>query len=217
VENCNQVIRIGKQLKFSLVNVAGNDFVQGNKKLILAFLWQLMRQNILQLLKNLRHHSHGKEITDTDILQWANEKVKSSGRTSQMGSFKDKSLSSGIFFLELLTAVEPRVVSWNVVTKGETEEEKKLNATYIISVARKMGCSIFLLPEDIVEVNPKMILTLTASIMLWSLSNQTGEDTSTMSSELENGIASASISAVDDDSASHASLPPDNGSQSQSE
>lgn len=217
VENCNQVIRIGKQLKFSLVNVAGNDFVQGNKKLILAFLWQLMRQNILQLLKNLRHHSHGKEITDTDILQWANEKVKSSGRTSQMGSFKDKSLSSGIFFLELLTAVEPRVVSWNVVTKGETEEEKKLNATYIISVARKMGCSIFLLPEDIVEVNPKMILTLTASIMLWSLSNQTVEDTATMSSELENGIASASISAVDDDSASHASLPPDNGSQSQSE
>lgn len=36
VENCNQVIQIGKQLKFSLVNVAGNDFVQGNKKLILG-------------------------------------------------------------------------------------------------------------------------------------------------------------------------------------
>ena len=36
VENCNQVIKIGKQLKFSLVNVAGNDFVQGNKKLILG-------------------------------------------------------------------------------------------------------------------------------------------------------------------------------------
>ncbi|KAI5683314.1 hypothetical protein M9H77_04542 [Catharanthus roseus] len=30
--------------------------------------------------------------------------------------------------------------------------EKKLNATYIISVARKLGCSIFLLPEDIIEV-----------------------------------------------------------------
>lgn len=31
-------------------------------------------------------------------------------------------------------------------------EEKKLNATYIVSVARKLGCSIFLLPEDIMEV-----------------------------------------------------------------
>ncbi|KAH9301560.1 hypothetical protein KI387_013143, partial [Taxus chinensis] len=213
VENCNQVIRIGKQLKFSLVNVAGNDIVQGNKKLILAFLWQLMRYNILQLLRNLRHHSHGKEITDADILHWANEKVKSSGRISQMGSFKDKSLANGIFFLELISAVEPRAVSWNIVTNGETDKEKRLNATYIISVARKLGCSIFLLPEDIVEVHPKMTLTLTASIMLWSFSNQSGENNSAMSSELENGMVAASISTADDGFASEASLTAENGSQ----
>ena len=36
IENCNQVINIGKQLKFSLVNLAGNDIVQGNKKLIVG-------------------------------------------------------------------------------------------------------------------------------------------------------------------------------------
>ncbi|XP_027941427.1 fimbrin-5 [Vigna unguiculata] len=169
VENCNQVIQIGKDLNFSLVNVAGNDFVQGNKKLLVAFLWQLMRYNMIQLLKNLRSHSQGKEITDADILNWANNKVKKSGRTSEMESFKDKNLSSGVFFLELLSAVEPRVVNWSLVTKGETDEDKKLNATYIISVARKLGCSIFLLPEDIIEVNQKMILILTASIMHWSL------------------------------------------------
>lgn len=133
VENCNQVIKIGKQLKFSLVNIAGNDIVQGNKKLILgmlpglrififvvkdiqlllclswtctgnslvltewwffysAYLWQLMRCNILQLLKNLRFHSHGKEITDVDILRWANTKVSNSGSQSRMDSFK-------VFFL----------------------------------------------------------------------------------------------------------------------
>ncbi|KAK6919258.1 Calponin homology domain [Dillenia turbinata] len=155
VENCNQVIGIGKQLNFSLVNVAGNDFVQGNKKLILAFLWQLMRFTMLQLLKNLRFHSQGKEIGDADILNWANQKVKKSGRTSTMESFKDKSLSTGIFFLELLSAVEPRVVNWSLVTKGESDEDKKLNATYIISVARKLGCSIFLLPEDIMEQGEK--------------------------------------------------------------
>ncbi|KAL2483721.1 Fimbrin-5 [Forsythia ovata] len=178
VENCNQVVGIGKQLKLSLVNVAGNDFVQGNKKLILAFLWQLMRFNMLQLLKNLRSRSQGKEFSDADILSWANKKVKNSGRTSRMESFKDKSLSSGLFFLELLSAVEPRVVNWNLVTKGESDEEKKLNATYIISVARKLGCSIFLLPEDIMEVNQKMILTLTASIMYWSLQQPVDEQSS---------------------------------------
>ncbi|XP_076886671.1 fimbrin-5-like [Bidens hawaiensis] len=168
VENCNQVVRIGKELNFSLVNVAGDDIVSGNKKLIIAFLWQLMRFSMLQLLRNLRTHGQGKEITDADILQWANMKVKQSGKT-QMDSFKDKRLSDGVFFLELLSAVKKRVVNWGLVTKGATEEDKKLNATYIISVARKLGCSIFLLPEDIMEVNPKMILILTASIMYWSL------------------------------------------------
>lgn len=40
-----------------------------------------------------------------------------------------------------------------------------MNAKYIISVARKLGLGIFLLWEDIAEVNPKMIMQLTASIM----------------------------------------------------
>ncbi|KAL6536708.1 hypothetical protein OROMI_026289 [Orobanche minor] len=150
-------------------------FISG---LLAAFLWQLMRFNMLQLLKNLRSRFQGKEISDTEILNWANRKVKSSGRKSQMESFKDKSLSSGLFFLELLSVVEPRVVNWNLVTKGESDEERKMNATYIISVARKLGCSVFLLPDDIMEVNQKMILTLAASIMYWSLQQPVEESDS---------------------------------------
>lgn len=192
VENCNQVVTIGKDLNFSLVNVAGSDIVQGNKKLILAFLWQLMRFNMLQLLKNLRFSSEGKELTDVDILNWANSKVKKSGRQSQMESFKDKNLSSGRFFLELLSAVEPRVVNWNLVTKGVTDEEKKLNATYIISVARKLGCSIFLLPEDIIEVNQKMLLTLTASIMYWSLQQPADSESSSVAETIPESPNAAS-------------------------
>ncbi|KAG6628883.1 hypothetical protein I3843_14G044800 [Carya illinoinensis] len=207
VENCNQVVKIGKQLKFSLVNIAGNDIVQGSKKLILAYLWQLMRYSILQLLKNLRFHSHGKEIADADILEWANTKVSSNSRSqSRMDSFKDKSLSNGLFFLELLSSVQPRAVNWSLVTKGVTDEEKKMNATYIISIARKLGCSIFLLPEDITEVNQKMILTLTASIMYWFL-KQPLEDRPSGSSDSESGSQSETISnSTIDDSASESSI-----------
>ncbi|XP_013602420.1 PREDICTED: fimbrin-5-like [Brassica oleracea var. oleracea] len=209
VENCNEVIKIGKELHFSLVNVAGNDIVQGNKKLLLAFLWQLMRYTMLQLLKNLRSHSQGKEITDADILYWANRKVKRVGRTSQAESFRDKNLSSGIFFLELLTAVEPRVVNWSLVTSGETEEDKKLNATYIISVARKLGCSIFLLPEDIIEVNQKMMLILAASIMYWSLQQQLDTDSNVSEDATDEGDANTvtgEISNLSLDEASESSL-----------
>lgn len=43
---------------------------------------------MLQLLKNLRSHSLGKEMKDADILNWANRKVKSTGRSSHIDSFK---------------------------------------------------------------------------------------------------------------------------------
>ncbi|KAH7420402.1 hypothetical protein KP509_13G006300 [Ceratopteris richardii] len=188
VENCNQAISIGKQLKFSLVNVAGDDIVQGNKKLILAYLWQLMRRSMLQLLENLKFHG-SKQISDADIIEWANNKVKKANKDSHMENFRDKSLSNGKFFLDLLGAVEPRVVDWSIVTPGETDEEKKQNANYIISVARKIGCSVFLLWDDIVEVRPKMILTLTASIMLWSLLHPSEEGDLVVASE-ENGTSS---------------------------
>ncbi|KAE8701346.1 Fimbrin-5 [Hibiscus syriacus] len=148
VENCNQIVQIGKDLNLSLVNVASKDIMAGNKKLILG-------NNIFSFF------------------------------------VEDKILSNGKFFLELLSAVEPRVVNWGLVTKGETDEEKRMNATYIISVARKLGCSIFLLPEDVIQeeqniwnnvsdldkahVNQKLMLTLIASIMYWSLQKQVAE------------------------------------------
>jgi len=67
--------------------------------------------------------------------------------------------------LNLLWALEPRVVDWKLVTMGEKDEDRILNARYCISVARKLGATIFLLPEDIVEVKPKMIMTFMACAM----------------------------------------------------
>jgi len=34
-----------------------------------------------------------------------------------------------------------------------TDDDKRVNATYVISIARKLGCSVFLLWDDIVEVS----------------------------------------------------------------
>ena len=69
----------------------------------------------------------------------------------------------------MLAAVEPRCVDRALVTPGVTEEEQKLNAKYAISSARKLGCTLFLLWEDIVDVRPKMILTFVATVMMFDL------------------------------------------------
>lgn len=133
---------------------------------------------MLQLLKHLRSRSQGKEDSEADILMWADKKMKHLYRISQMENFKDKNLSSTLVFLGLLSAVEPRVVIWNLVTKGKSDEEKKLNSAYIISVARKIGCSVFLQPEDIMDGTLKMNLTLMRSIMYWSLQQPMDEQLS---------------------------------------
>lgn len=160
VANCNYVVVLGKQLKLSLVGIGGTDIVDGNKKLLLALVWQLMRYHTIKFLAAVQSKKFGgKPVTDKMIVEWANNAVSAAGRTSTMGSFKDSSLSSGVFFLDLLYAVESRVINPDYVTPGETEEDKLLNAKYAISIARKLGAIIFLLPEDIVEVRPKMILT----------------------------------------------------------
>jgi len=168
VSNNNYAVVLGKakELKLSLVGIGGPDIVDGNKKLILGFVWQLMRHHTLKFLAEVQSKKFGgKPVTDEMIISWANETVKASGKDTKMSSFKDSTLADSVFFIDLLAAVEPRVINWEHVTEGKSAEDKLANARYAISVARKLGATIFLLPEDIVEVKPKMILTFIASVM----------------------------------------------------
>ncbi len=166
VENCNYAVELGKQMRFSLVGIGGTDINQGNQTLTLALVWQLMRAHILSILASL-----GTNVDEAKMVLWANQTVSGSGKSSTMSSFKDSSLRTSIFFLELLNAVRS-CVDFNLITTGETDEQAMQNAKYCISVARKIGCTIFLLPEDIVEVKPKMILTLIGSIMSVALKSK---------------------------------------------
>jgi hypothetical protein len=56
----------------------------------------------------------------------------------------------------LCDAVTPGVVNWEIFQPGETDESKEQNAKYVLSVARKMGCAVFLLWEDVVQVTASL-------------------------------------------------------------
>ncbi|KAG7375668.1 phospholipid scramblase 1 [Phytophthora pseudosyringae] len=165
VENCNYCVVLGKQLKFSLVNVGGADIFEGAKKMILSIVWQSMRYQQLKILSEL---GAGRgEITDKDIIGWSNNKVRQSGRTKgNIVSFRDSSLSDGLYLLDLVHAVEPRAVNWDMISQDKTDDAKASNAKYAISCAQKIGATVFLTYEDIVEVKPKMMMTFVASLML---------------------------------------------------
>ncbi|EEY59944.1 fimbrin-like protein [Phytophthora infestans T30-4] len=165
VENCNYCVVLGKQLKFSLVNVGGADIFEGAKKMILSIVWQSMRYQQLKILSKL---AAGRgEITDKDIIGWANNKVQQSGRAKgNIVAFRDPTLSDGLYLLDLVHAVEPRAVNWDMVSQDKTDDAKASNAKYAISCAQKIGATVFLTYEDIVEVKPKMMMTFVASLML---------------------------------------------------
>lgn len=166
LENCNNVITIGKEMKLSLVNCGGVDILDGNKKIILAIIWQLLRKYSLQVLVTLAASEGVSDISDARVAQWANDKVRAAGKTTTMKDFKDKSTKNSLFFLDLVAAIEPRAVDFSVVTQGVTEEDLILNAKYAISCARKLGACVFLTPEDIIETKSKMLLTFVAA--LWT-------------------------------------------------
>ena len=147
----------------SAVGIGGVDIMNGNKKLILSVIWQLMRYHTIKILSSLS--GSGTRIEDKEIVDWANAKVEAGGFETRMASFRDPSLASGAFLLDLLTAMKPRTVNRELCLPGGTEEEQVNNAKYAISVARKLGAAVFLTYEDIVEVKPKMLLTFVGCLM----------------------------------------------------
>ena len=164
LENTNTVVELCKTFKFSLVGIQGADVTDGVMKLTLALVWQLMRQHIIETLSGLSS-KNGREINDEDMIIRANEMIKKHRQTSRVEpikSFKNSSLKSGLNMLEFLAAVNPSIFNFELVMSGKCEEESKSNAKYAISVARKMGASIFLLPFN---VQPKMLLTFIGRIM----------------------------------------------------
>lgn len=100
-------------------------------------------------------------MTDQEMLKWANataQKAKPSVRPIR--SFKDPSITTGLFFLDLLDAIRPGIVDPNLVlpvTEHSDYEDRRQNAKLAISIARKMNALIFLVPEDIVDVRARLV------------------------------------------------------------
>ncbi|KAH9940705.1 calponin homology domain-containing protein [Amylocystis lapponica] len=161
VENCNYAVDLAKQNGMHMVGIQGADIVDGTKTLVLGLVWQLMRMNITKTLTALSN--------DTEILKWANTTAqKAKAGVRPIRSFKDPSLTTGLFFLDLLEALRPGIVDPSLiinVSENGDYEDRRQNAKLAISIARKMNALIFLVPEDIVDIRPRLIMTFVGSLM----------------------------------------------------
>lgn len=100
------------------------------------------------------------------IIKWVNQTLKSANKSTSISSFKDKSISTSLPVLDLIDAIAPNAVRQEMIKREHlTDEDKLNNAKYAISVARKIGARIYALPDDLVEVKPKMVMTVFACLM----------------------------------------------------
>lgn len=118
LENCNYAVRLGQENGFSLVGIQGADIVDEQKTLTLGLVWQMMRENIVRTLQSLSEG--GRPVTDMDMVKWANETAQRGGKQSKMTSFRDPSLRTGVFFLDVLNGMKPGIVDASHATAGNT-------------------------------------------------------------------------------------------------
>lgn len=170
LENTNYAVELGKANSFSLPGIQGADITDGQRTLTLGLVWQLMRRDIVSTLKGLAQRLGKREISDADMIRWANDTAKRSPspRGNQIRSFKDSSLSNAIFLLDVLSGMKSSYVDYDLVASGRNDDECYQNAKLAISIARKMGATIWLVPEDIVAVQSRLITTFIGSLMATS-------------------------------------------------
>lgn len=91
--NCGQVVEACKKLGLKIPGIGGNDILEGNKKLIIAIVWQLVRLNYLKIIGNQ---------SEDDLIKWAN-----SSNEVHVKSFKDHTISDGHYLLKVCASIEP--------------------------------------------------------------------------------------------------------------
>jgi hypothetical protein len=160
LENCNYAIEICKQLKFSVVGIDGKNIQDGDRTPTLAIVWQMMRAYTLAILVSL---GDGKRIGDAEIISWANSITQPKGIS--ISGWKDEAIRDSRPAAFIVDSIRPGTINFDLVQASHNEQDRISNAKYVISSARKVGCVVYCLPEDVVEGNPKMIMTMFAALM----------------------------------------------------
>lgn len=102
--------------------------------------------------------------TDKELLDWGNSCP--GNENIKIANFKDKNLANGLYLINLCAAIEPRAIDWDIVNKDPNcdDEAKALNSKYAISITRKLGGTVFMVWEDVLELNQKMMTIFFATV-----------------------------------------------------
>lgn len=91
----------------TIVNIGGKDIAEGKTSLVLGVVWQLCKLYWIERTG---------DIPEAQLLEWANARV--TPENLRVKSLKDKSLANCQWLLKVIESIEPKVVDYNLLSKG---------------------------------------------------------------------------------------------------
>jgi hypothetical protein len=173
-ENQTLVLNSAKSIGCNVVNIGGQDLIDGTEHLVLGLIWQIVKIGLLSKI-NLKNHPElyrllepGETIEDLlklpaeqILLRWFNYQLKQAGSNKRVNNFSGDIKDSEAYTI-LLKQIAPKEAG--VDTKALSESDVNKRARMVLDNADKINCKKFVKPNDIVNGHPKLNLAFVANL-----------------------------------------------------
>jgi len=168
------------------------DIVDKNTNSIKSILWRVMRYQSIKILSDLQFGSNVNKVNNAEIVKWCNQKLAetlgANIRCKQIKKLNDSSLTTGLYYLELIRAIMPNAINDDFVNLNVAPitssikkdfnlhdkhyKKRKENLKYSMTIIRRFGVDLFINVEDLFRLESRAVLSILAAVMTISLSQK---------------------------------------------
>jgi len=165
IQNLNVALGAAKEIGIKLTNIGYDDFLKGNRHVMLGLVWQIIK---FDLLKNINMVSHpeivhllsrgedAKAFSNLDpdkvILRWFNHNLQKAGHNRQVNNF-GSDLQDGQNYLVLMNQIAPHIVPKTVLQ----EQNPQKRAEIVCDMGNRMGVDPYITPSIILKGGPESL------------------------------------------------------------
>ena len=169
IMNVGQTIEVArKSFSMKFTNFNEISMAEKKKKMVNDFFMVIMLQHSINILSNLQ--MGGKKYEEKDVFAWVKTNIARINDKYAVNSYRHPNWKNGTALIALLASCHPEVINWEFIkVDNPSEEDRKRNISYALTVARKLGAVIFCSSEDILSGSSRMVQLFCIEVMKLSL------------------------------------------------
>jgi hypothetical protein len=160
LQNQQMVLEGAKKLGCNIVNIGGQDLVDGSPHLTMGVLWQVVRVGLLTKVASLFGDSMGMPPEQL-LLRWMNYHLTKANYSTVVTNFSSD-LQNGEALTYLMNQLSPENCDLGPLTEADLPKR----AEAVLQNADKIGCRKFVSAQDIHKGNGRLLLAFVATLFL---------------------------------------------------